>query len=261
MCEGDDDLHTNLQEDLPAIILQRTESAHRCLQHHLHLAFLFVLLSPLVLVTYCLFSIGSATPEGRTEKLRGFFPRSIECLARRKTTTQIPSPTSDLLISISFYQRRCFTALPKPYDTSAAAFDIGSAPLFARIYLYRQLCHDLRCIQCVDHSVKLNKTSQGVDKRKPKVHLNRPEATGSRMELADRAVGFLLSMISLSIFTYYTFWVIILPFVDSDHFIHKYFLPQEYAILIPVFAGVVLLSFLCVFIGLVMLKSKKKKAQ
>jgi len=30
------------------------------------------------------------------------------------------------------------------------------------------------------------------------------------MELADRAVGFLLSVTSLSIFTYYTFWVIIL---------------------------------------------------
>lgn len=30
------------------------------------------------------------------------------------------------------------------------------------------------------------------------------------MELADRAVGFLLSLISLSIFTYCTFWVIIL---------------------------------------------------
>ncbi|EXB66514.1 Dolichol phosphate-mannose biosynthesis regulatory protein [Morus notabilis] len=80
------------------------------------------------------------------------------------------------------------------------------------------------------------------------------------MELADRAVGFLLSLISLSIFTYYTFWVIILPFVDSDHFIQQYFLPQEYAILIPVFAGVVLLCLLCVFVGLVMLKSKKKKA-
>jgi dolichyl-phosphate mannosyltransferase polypeptide 2 regulatory subunit len=49
------------------------------------------------------------------------------------------------------------------------------------------------------------------------------------------------------------------PFVDSDHFVHKYFLPQEYAILIPVLAGVVLLSFLSVFVGLVMLKSKKKK--
>lgn len=81
-----------------------------------------------------------------------------------------------------------------------------------------------------------------------------------QMELADRAVGLLLSSISLSIFTYYTFWVIILPFVDSDHFIHKYFLPQDYAILVPVFAGVTLLSLLCVFIGMVMLKSKKKKA-
>ncbi|KAJ6962882.1 hypothetical protein NC652_001496 [Populus alba x Populus x berolinensis] len=80
------------------------------------------------------------------------------------------------------------------------------------------------------------------------------------MELADRAVGFLLSLTSISIFTYYTFWVIILPFVDSDHFIHHYFLPQEYAILVPVFAGMVLLCFLSVFVGFVMLKSKKKKA-
>ncbi|KAF9689630.1 hypothetical protein SADUNF_Sadunf01G0112300 [Salix dunnii] len=80
------------------------------------------------------------------------------------------------------------------------------------------------------------------------------------MELADRAVGFLLSLISISTFTYYTFWVIILPFVDSNHFVHQYFLPQEYAILVPVFAGVALLCFLCVFVGFVMLKSKKKKA-
>ncbi|XP_022145372.1 dolichol-phosphate mannose synthase subunit 2 [Momordica charantia] len=80
------------------------------------------------------------------------------------------------------------------------------------------------------------------------------------MELADKTVGFLLSLTSLSIFTYYTLWVIILPFVDSDHFIHNYFLPQEYAILIPVFAGVLLLCFLGLFVGMVMLKSKKKKA-
>ncbi|KAI8546909.1 hypothetical protein RHMOL_Rhmol07G0156000 [Rhododendron molle] len=85
-------------------------------------------------------------------------------------------------------------------------------------------------------------------------------STSVVMELADRAVGFLLSLISISIFTYYTLWVIILPFVDGDHFIHKYFLPQEYAVLIPVFAGVALLCFLSIFIGLVMLKSKKKKA-
>ncbi|KAI3945331.1 hypothetical protein MKW92_002036 [Papaver armeniacum] len=80
------------------------------------------------------------------------------------------------------------------------------------------------------------------------------------MELADKAVGLLLTVISLSIFTYYTFWVIILPFVETDHFIHNYFLPQKYAILIPVFAGMALISLLSVFIGFVMLKSKKKKA-
>ncbi|XP_031494261.1 dolichol-phosphate mannose synthase subunit 2 [Nymphaea colorata] len=80
------------------------------------------------------------------------------------------------------------------------------------------------------------------------------------MELADKAVGLVLSLISLSIFTYYTFWVIILPFVDSDHFIHKYFLPKEYALIIPIFAGVSLLSFLSMFIGYVMQKSKRKSA-
>jgi len=114
-------------------------------------------------------------------------------------------------------------------------------------------------------------------------------AINRKMELADRAVGFLLSVTSLSIFTYYTFWVIILvsdcilnewwlssfilnynfyllilwsfqPFVDDDHFVHKYFLPQEYAILIPVSAGVTLLCFLSIFVGVVMLKSKRKKA-
>ena len=56
------------------------------------------------------------------------------------------------------------------------------------------------------------------------------------------------------------FLLVFQPLVDSDHFVHKYFLPQEYAILIPVFAGVALLSFLSMFIGYVMLKSKKKKS-
>ncbi|XP_071696093.1 dolichol-phosphate mannose synthase subunit 2-like [Rutidosis leptorrhynchoides] len=79
------------------------------------------------------------------------------------------------------------------------------------------------------------------------------------MELADRAIGFVLASISVIVFTYYTFWVIILPFVDKEHFVHNYFLPQEYAILLPVYAGVSLISFLSVFIGYVMLKSKKKK--
>ncbi|KAK4710024.1 hypothetical protein R3W88_004537 [Solanum pinnatisectum] len=79
------------------------------------------------------------------------------------------------------------------------------------------------------------------------------------MELVHR-VGLILTLTSLSIFTYYTFWVIILPLVDSDHFVHKYFLPQEYTILISVYVAVVLICFLSICIGYVMLESKKKKA-
>ncbi|NWX52974.1 DPM2 protein, partial [Steatornis caripensis] len=49
------------------------------------------------------------------------------------------------------------------------------------------------------------------------------------------------------------------PFINSDHGIHQYFLPREYAVIIPVVAGLLLLLFIgkCVFIMVVMWKSKK----
>ena len=34
------------------------------------------------------------------------------------------------------------------------------------------------------------------------------------------------------------------PFIDSDHGIHRYFLPREYAVIIPVVAGLLLLLFI-----------------
>lgn len=34
------------------------------------------------------------------------------------------------------------------------------------------------------------------------------------------------------------------PFIDSDHGIHQYFLPREYAVIIPVAAGLMLLLFI-----------------
>ncbi|XP_051022871.1 dolichol phosphate-mannose biosynthesis regulatory protein isoform X2 [Acomys russatus] len=79
----------------------------------------------------------------------------------------------------------------------------------------------------------------------------------------DQAVGFGLVAISLIIFTYYTIWVILLPFIDSQHVIHKYFLPRAYAVLIPLAAGLLLILFVGVFITCVMLKSQRvtKKAQ
>ncbi|KAK6781695.1 hypothetical protein RDI58_019491 [Solanum bulbocastanum] len=113
----------------------------------------------------------------------------------------------------------------------------------------------IRDLMQQEYDIKTKKSST------PRTELFRGGTSrGVSMELADRAVGLILTLTSLSIFTYYTFWVIILPLVDSDHFVHKYFLPQEYAILIPVYAAVALICFLSVFIGYVMLKSKKKKA-
>ncbi|XP_038192994.1 dolichol phosphate-mannose biosynthesis regulatory protein [Arvicola amphibius] len=79
----------------------------------------------------------------------------------------------------------------------------------------------------------------------------------------DQVVGFGLVAVSLIIFTYYTTWVILLPFIDSQHVIHKYFLPRAYAVLIPLVTGLLLLLLVGLFITYVMLKSQRvtKKAQ
>ncbi|XP_028377872.2 dolichol phosphate-mannose biosynthesis regulatory protein [Phyllostomus discolor] len=79
----------------------------------------------------------------------------------------------------------------------------------------------------------------------------------------DQVVGLGLVAVSLIIFTYYTAWVILLPFIDSQHVIHKYFLPRAYAVAIPLVAGLLLLLCVGVFITYVMLKNQKvtKKPQ
>ncbi|XP_027881539.1 dolichol phosphate-mannose biosynthesis regulatory protein-like isoform X1 [Xiphophorus couchianus] len=61
---------------------------------------------------------------------------------------------------------------------------------------------------------------------------------------ADQAVGMSLVLFSLLLFTYYTVWVIVLPFVDARHVLHRYFLPREYSVILPGVAAVLLL--LCI---------------
>lgn len=90
--------------------------------------------------------------------------------------------------------------------------------------------------------------------------------SGNAVEMAtgtDQVVGLGLVVVSLIIFTYYTAWVILLPFIDSQHVIHKYFLPRAYAVTIPLAVGLLLLLFVGMFITYVMLKNRKvtKKAQ
>ncbi|XP_053423896.1 dolichol phosphate-mannose biosynthesis regulatory protein-like [Nycticebus coucang] len=54
-----------------------------------------------------------------------------------------------------------------------------------------------------------------------------------------------------------------MPFIDSQHVIHKYFLPRAYAVAIPLAVGLLLLLFVGLFVTYVMLKNQRvtKKAQ
>uniref|UniRef100_A0A6B2F2T7 Dolichol phosphate-mannose biosynthesis regulatory protein n=1 Tax=Bothriechis nigroviridis TaxID=88079 RepID=A0A6B2F2T7_BOTNI len=77
--------------------------------------------------------------------------------------------------------------------------------------------------------------------------------------VSDQLVGYGLVTFSLVLFAYYTVWIIVLPFTESDHLIHKYFLPREYAVIIPVASGLVLLLFIGTFITVVMWKNPKSE--
>ncbi|XP_017260636.1 dolichol phosphate-mannose biosynthesis regulatory protein isoform X2 [Kryptolebias marmoratus] len=76
---------------------------------------------------------------------------------------------------------------------------------------------------------------------------------------ADRTAGMGLVLFSLLLFSYYTVWVIVLPFVDADHVLHRYFLPREFSVILPGVAGVVLLLCIAAFTAVVLLKNHKPK--
>ncbi|XP_028318262.1 dolichol phosphate-mannose biosynthesis regulatory protein [Gouania willdenowi] len=75
----------------------------------------------------------------------------------------------------------------------------------------------------------------------------------------DQAVGMSLVVFSLLLFTYYSVWVIVLPFIDSDHVLHKCFLPREYSVILPGMAVLILLICSGAFIAIVMWKNRRQK--
>ncbi|XP_068430604.1 dolichol phosphate-mannose biosynthesis regulatory protein [Clinocottus analis] len=75
----------------------------------------------------------------------------------------------------------------------------------------------------------------------------------------DQAVGMSLVVFSLVLFTYYSVWVIILPFVADDHAVHKYFLPREFSVILPGAAAVVLLLCIGAFTVVIMWKNRQPK--
>ncbi|KAI7864119.1 dolichol phosphate-mannose biosynthesis regulatory protein-domain-containing protein [Spinellus fusiger] len=81
-----------------------------------------------------------------------------------------------------------------------------------------------------------------------------PMGTGT-----DKAVGAVAFFSSIIIFTYYTIWSLLMPFVDQGHPLRNYFLPWEYAIRIPLILLIIGLTVIFSFLGLVMVKSKSKQ--
>lgn len=75
----------------------------------------------------------------------------------------------------------------------------------------------------------------------------------------DQLVGAGLVTLSSVLFVYYTLWTIALPFIDAEHVIHKYFLPREYSVIIPLVAGLVLVFFVGLFVVFVMWNSRNPK--
>lgn len=74
----------------------------------------------------------------------------------------------------------------------------------------------------------------------------------------DRLAGLTLVGISGVLFFYYTVWVIILPFVDEDHIVHKFFLDRFYAIAVPIALAAIATSGLAGFVAFSMKKHSEK---
>lgn len=62
-----------------------------------------------------------------------------------------------------------------------------------------------------------------------------------------------------AVFSYYSAWVFLLPFLDDDNVLQGFFLPREYAIKLPLL--LLLLGFLAVgsFIGKVLVNNAQKE--
>ncbi|CAG9972179.1 unnamed protein product [Clonostachys rosea] len=76
----------------------------------------------------------------------------------------------------------------------------------------------------------------------------------------DRLVGLAMLVAASVIFLYYTVWTLLMPFVDDDHILQNFFLPRVWAIRIPVILLLVGSAVVGSFLGVVMIRSNRKKA-
>lgn len=61
------------------------------------------------------------------------------------------------------------------------------------------------------------------------------------------------------VFSYYTTWVFVLPFIGDDSVIQSFFLPREYAIKLPLLLLLIAVLAVGSFIGHVLIKNAEKE--
>ena len=77
--------------------------------------------------------------------------------------------------------------------------------------------------------------------------------------MSDKLVGSLLLLIAASVFSYYSVWIFVIPFLDEAHLLKQFFLDWEWAIRIPILLLVVGVTVILTFISVILIRAKSKK--
>ena len=75
------------------------------------------------------------------------------------------------------------------------------------------------------------------------------------MPVSDRAIGLSLFVLSISIFAYFTTWLLVLPFIDVDSPVQRAFPPRFIGLAIPALALSLGVSVIGAFAGSVALRA------
>lgn len=65
--------------------------------------------------------------------------------------------------------------------------------------------------------------------------------------------------VAIAVFSYYTAWVFVVPFVADDSVLHNFFLPRDYAIKLPFLLLVLSAVAVGSFVGNVLIKKAQKE--
>jgi dolichol phosphate-mannose biosynthesis regulatory protein len=71
-----------------------------------------------------------------------------------------------------------------------------------------------------------------------------------------KQAGYAYMSFAVSVFLYYTVWILVTPIIDSNHPVQSYFPDRESGLLVTTFGAYVFLSFLCTFAGVILINDK-----